>query len=61
MQSAGITPTIINLERNFAILKNLSILYDFGSRGALSQGTSASYIAKFEKEIEKLSNKLTNS
>src|SRR5699024_1485137 len=58
LQSAGITPVIVHPERNHAILKNPSILYDFVSRGVLAQVTAASYIGKFGKEIEKLSNQL---
>lgn len=58
MQSAGITPIIVHPERNHAILKKPSILYDFVSRDILAQVTAASYIGKFGKEIEKLSTQL---
>lgn len=55
MQSAGITPIIVHPERNHAILKDPSILYEFVSRDVLAQVTAASYIGKFGKEIENLS------
>lgn len=58
LQSAGMTPIIVHPERNHAILKDPSILYDFVSRGVLAQVTAASYIGKFGKEIERLSNQL---
>src|SRR5699024_7530920 len=58
LQSAGITPVIVHPERNHAILKDPSILYDFVSRDILAQVTAASYIGKFGREIEKLSEQL---
>src|SRR5699024_10836767 len=58
LQSAGVTPIIVHPERNHAILKDPSILYDFVSRDILAQVTAASYVGKFGKEIEKLSKKL---
>lgn len=58
MQSAGITPVIVHPERNHAILKDPSILYDFVSRDILAQLTAASYLGLFGKEIEKLSTQL---
>src|SRR5699024_758411 len=58
LQSAGITPVIVHPERNHAILKDPSILYDFVSRDILAQLTAASYLGLFGKEIEKLSTQL---
>ena len=58
LQSAGITPVIVHPERNHAILKDPSILYEFVSRDILAQVTAASYIGKFGREIEKLSEQL---
>src|SRR5699024_9092068 len=58
MQSAGITPIIVHPERNHAILKDPSILYEFVSRDILAQLTAASYLGLFGKEIEKLSTQL---
>lgn len=58
MQTQQITPIIVHPERNHAILKDPNILYDFASRGVLSQVTAASYVGKFGKEIEKLSHQL---
>ena len=58
MQSAGITPVIVHPERNHAILKDPSILYEFVSRDILTQLTAASYLGLFGKEIEKLSTQL---
>src|SRR5699024_4550958 len=58
MQSAGIIPVIVHPERNHAILKDPSILYDFVSRDILAQLTAASYLGLFGKEIEKLSKQL---
>lgn len=54
MQSAGITPVIVHPERNHAILKDPSILYEFVSKDILAQLTAASYLGLFGKEIEKL-------
>src|SRR5699024_1524367 len=53
-----ITPVIVHPERNHAILKDPSILYDFVSRDILAQVTAASYVGLFGKEIEKLSTQL---
>jgi protein-tyrosine phosphatase len=58
MQSAGITPVIVHPERNHAILKDPSILYEFVSKDILAQLTAASYLGLFGKEIEKLSTQL---
>lgn len=58
MQSAGITPIIVHPERNHAILKDPTILYEFVSKDILAQVTAASYIGKFGREIEKLSHQL---
>jgi len=58
MQSAGIIPVIVHPERNHAILKDPSILYEFVSRDILAQLTAASYLGLFGKEIEKLSTQL---
>ncbi len=58
LQTAGITPIIVHPERNHAILKEPNLLYDFASRGVLSQVTAASYTGKFGKEIEKMSQQL---
>ena len=58
MQTNQITPIIVHPERNHAILKDPNILYEFATRGVLSQVTAASYIGKFGKEIEKLSHQL---
>lgn len=58
MQSVGITPIIVHPERNHAILKDPSILYEFVSRDILTQLTAASYLGLFGKEIEKLSTQL---
>src|SRR5699024_294677 len=61
IQSAGITPIIVHPERNHAILKDPSILYNFVSRNILAQVTAASYLGKFGKEIEKLSHQLIDA
>jgi len=58
LQNAGITPIIVHPERDHAILKDPSILYDFVSRDILAQVTAASYVGKFGKEIERLSTQL---
>ena len=58
LQNEGITPIIVHPERNHAILKDPSILYDFVSRDILAQVTAASYVGLFGKEIEKLSTQL---
>lgn len=58
MQSVGITPIIVHPERNHAILKDPSILYEFVSKDILTQLTAASYLGLFGKEIEKLSTQL---
>ncbi len=58
MQTNQMTPIIVHPERNYAILKDPNILYDFVSKGVLTQVTAASYIGKFGKEIEKVSHRL---
>lgn len=58
MQTRQITPIIVHPERNHAILKDPNILYDFVSKGVLTQVTAASYVGKFGKEIEKVSHQL---
>jgi protein-tyrosine phosphatase len=58
MQVERITPIIVHPERNHAILKDPNILYDFASKGVLSQLTAASYIGSFGREIEKLSHQM---
>src|SRR5699024_8954960 len=58
LQNGGITPVIVHPERNHAILKDPSILYEFVSRDILAQVTAASYTGKFGREIEKFSEQL---
>jgi len=58
LQSAGITPVIAHPERNHAILKDPSILYELVSRDILAQVTAASYTGKFGREIERFSEQL---
>lgn len=58
LQTQRITPIIVHPERNHAFLNDPDLLYDFVSRGVLTQVTAASYIGSFGKDIQQLSHQL---
>lgn len=55
LRQKGITPIIVNPERNQAIIDDPNILLPFIERGALAQVTAASYMGAFGKDIARLS------
>ncbi|GAA0367776.1 tyrosine-protein phosphatase [Bacillus horti] len=55
IQLLGVTPIIPHPERNVAIRKRPSMLYQMIRKGALAQITAASVVGKFGKGIQKFS------
>lgn len=54
MQSNGFQPILVHPERNSEIIENPNILYDFVSKGVLSQITASSVTGNFGRKIQKL-------
>lgn len=54
----GITPIITHAERNAAILRDITILYEFIRMGALSQITAMSITGHFGEAVKKSAKKL---
>ncbi|WP_412520270.1 tyrosine-protein phosphatase [Staphylococcus simulans] len=60
LQVLGYITIIAHPERNLALLKDMSVLYDLVKQGALSQLTSTSLIGHFGKGIQEVSIELMN-
>ncbi len=54
MQSYGLQPILVHPERNSGIIENPNILYNFVSKGVLSQITASSVVGYFGRKIQKL-------
>lgn len=55
IQDLGYIPIIAHPERNIALLKDMSVLYNLVQQGALSQITSTSLVGDFGKGIQDVS------
>jgi protein-tyrosine phosphatase len=58
IQLEGYTPVIVHPERNRQLLEHPNLLYEFVSKGALTQVTAGSVIGKFGKDIQKFTNQI---
>ncbi|MCA9766434.1 MAG: tyrosine protein phosphatase [Carnobacterium sp.] len=58
LQKKGVTPIIVHPERNYALLKNPTILLNLIQKGALAQLTAGSYVGTFGKKIQQFSEQL---
>lgn len=54
----GLTPIIVHPERNRQIIENPDLIYEFVSKGALTQVTAASVTGHFGKKIKKFTEQL---
>ncbi|MEY8735975.1 tyrosine-protein phosphatase [Lactobacillus sp. AN1001] len=54
----GVTPIIVHPERNREIQKNINILFDLISSGALAQVTATSYMGGFGEKVSSISKKM---
>lgn len=61
LQTRGITPVIAHPERNHGFQKDPDRLYDFVTRGCLTQLTCSSYLGVFGDNVEKLTAKIIRS
>lgn len=57
----GLTPVIVHPERNEAMMHNPQLLYDFISRGCLSQVTASSYVGTFGKNVQAFAEDIVNA
>ncbi len=58
LQSEGLTPIIVHPERNSRLIEEPNLLYNFVSRGALTQLTASSLAGDFGKKIKKFSHQM---
>lgn len=58
LRKVGTTPVIVHPERNRGFQKNLDLLYDFISEGALAQLTATSYLGGFGSRVQEISEQL---
>jgi len=61
MELSGIKPVIAHPERNLELIKNPEKLYNFVTKGALTQLTASSLTGYFGKDVQKFSKQLIES